>query len=270
MEEKNMEENVKMAERAGQADAPVSELADKMASIAQWTAPCTFARTEKAPIDSKSVFPTYDELIAYINDPVYGTAYPGQIVAVVSSDDAQKGAYILMSNRSGLVPMSLGGATASAQTVAGGGTCSCKWVVNPTDVAEVLSGNWVFGDGVDHSALLSADLGDAKTAIVQVDGADVVAYRKYTPAHTEDASGNWVDGSWSDWRLYATNGDEIVLASQKVADDATQRWVLTTDGGETYYSEQQAEQASDVVVLTFKSSDMDVHAVAVRDWVRDA
>lgn len=28
---------------------------------------------------------------------------------------------------------------------------------------------------------------------------EIIAYRKYTPAHWEDPNGNWINGSWSNW-----------------------------------------------------------------------
>lgn len=90
------DENIKMTARPA-ADDPFNEaLYGKMEEIAKWTAPCTFSRTEKAPIDSKSVFATLDALQKYIDDPVYGTAYPGQVVAVTNDGD-NNGAYILTS-----------------------------------------------------------------------------------------------------------------------------------------------------------------------------
>ena len=90
------DENTKMSARPGAGDSLNEALYDKMEKIAKWTAPCTFSRTEKAPIDSKSVFATLDALQAYIDDPVYGTAYPGQVVAV-TNDYENNGAYILTS-----------------------------------------------------------------------------------------------------------------------------------------------------------------------------
>ena len=90
------DENIKMSARPGAGDDLNEALYDKMGKIAKWTAPCTFARTEKAPIDSKSVFATLDALQAYIDDPIYGTAYPGQVVAV-TYDSENNGAYILTS-----------------------------------------------------------------------------------------------------------------------------------------------------------------------------
>ena len=91
-----MENNTTLSQRPIPAlDELNTELYSKMATIAAWTAPCTFSRTEKAPIDSKSVFETYDDLIDYINDAVYGTAYPGQLVAVTSNNDQARGAYVL-------------------------------------------------------------------------------------------------------------------------------------------------------------------------------
>lgn len=89
-------ENTKMSARPGPSDSLNSALYDKMEKIAKWTVPCTFSRTEKAPIDSKSVFATLDALQEYINDKVYGTAYPGQIVAV-TYDTENNGVYILTS-----------------------------------------------------------------------------------------------------------------------------------------------------------------------------
>ena len=91
-----MENNTNITSRPGMENPDTfnEELWAKMASIAKWTAPCTFARTEKAPIDSKSVFETLDNLNTYINDPVYGTAYPGQIVAV-TNDLENNGVYVL-------------------------------------------------------------------------------------------------------------------------------------------------------------------------------
>ena len=91
-----MENNNSISPRPGMENPDIINQAlwDKMASIAKWTAPCTFARTEKAPIDSKSVFETLDNLNTYINDPVYGTAYPGQIVAV-TNDLENNGVYVL-------------------------------------------------------------------------------------------------------------------------------------------------------------------------------
>ena len=90
------DENIKMSARPGAGDSLNEALYDKMGKIAKWTAPCTFSRTEKAPIDSKSVFATLLDLQEYIDDPVYGTAYPGQVVAV-TSDSENNGAYILTS-----------------------------------------------------------------------------------------------------------------------------------------------------------------------------
>ena len=90
------DENIKMSARPGAGDDLNEALYDKMGKIAKWTAPCTFARTEKAPIDSKSVFATLHDLQEYIDDPVYGTAYPGQVVAV-TYDYENNGAYILTS-----------------------------------------------------------------------------------------------------------------------------------------------------------------------------
>ena len=90
------DENIKISARPGAGDPLNSALYDKMEKIAKWTAPCTFSRTEKAPIDSKSVFATLLDLQEYIDDPVYGTAYPGQVVAV-TYDSENNGAYILTS-----------------------------------------------------------------------------------------------------------------------------------------------------------------------------
>lgn len=90
------DENIKISARPGAADQLNEALYDKMEKIAKWTAPCTFSRTEKAPIDSKSVFAHLSDLQEYIDDPVYGTAYPGQVVAVTYDYD-NNGAYILTS-----------------------------------------------------------------------------------------------------------------------------------------------------------------------------
>jgi len=89
-------ENTKMSARPFASDPLNEALYDTMAEIAKWTAPCTFSRTEKAPIDSKSVFASLSDLQTYIDDQVYGTAYPGQVVAV-TYDGENNGAYILVS-----------------------------------------------------------------------------------------------------------------------------------------------------------------------------
>ena len=86
------------------------EFYTKMSTIAKWLAPCAFARSEKAPIDSKSVFQTYQLLIDYIDDPVSGTAYPGQIVAVTADiDDTKNGAYVLLPESYEIPPETEGG-----------------------------------------------------------------------------------------------------------------------------------------------------------------
>lgn len=94
-------ENQKMSARPFASDPLNEALYGKMAEIAKWTAPCTFARTEKAPLDSKSVFALLSDLQDYIDDEVYGTAYPGQVVAV-TYDGENNGAYILVSKNVGV------------------------------------------------------------------------------------------------------------------------------------------------------------------------
>jgi len=83
---------------------------NNLSTMAKWVAPCTFARTEKAPIDNKSVFQTYQDLITYIDDPVSGTAYPGQIVSVTADiDDTKNGAYVLLPESYEIPPETEGG-----------------------------------------------------------------------------------------------------------------------------------------------------------------
>lgn len=83
---------------------------NNLSTMAKWGAPCTFARTEKAPLDSKSVFQTYQSLIDYIDDPVSSTAYPGQIVAVTAdTDETKNGAYVLLPESYEIPPETEGG-----------------------------------------------------------------------------------------------------------------------------------------------------------------
>lgn len=88
------------------------EFYTKMSTIAKWLAPCAFARSEKAPLDSKSVFQTHQSLIDYIDDPVNSTAYPGQIVAVTAdTDETKNGAYVLLPESYDIPPATEGGET---------------------------------------------------------------------------------------------------------------------------------------------------------------
>ena len=77
-----------------------------------WTAPCTFTRTNPMPLDRKSCFKTYEDLLAYINGE-NSTAYPGMFVSVTDSTDIngetrRDGAYVIVSNGTSLEPVYLG------------------------------------------------------------------------------------------------------------------------------------------------------------------
>ena len=103
------------------ADTLSKDLKNIVAEKASWTTPCTFKRMYRMPIDAKSCFETYDELVAYIED-AQTTAYPGMYVAVTSCEDPQAGAYIIMSDGSSLHPIKINGAdgTVKSVTVTGG------------------------------------------------------------------------------------------------------------------------------------------------------
>ena len=103
-----------------------------------------------------------------------------------------------------------------------------------TFVEQVLTDTWHFSDGGDYGSItfisdaaaaggkaryvITSTLGESSETIAQpsdinndtdtqltfylgIIGSTYVytAYREYTPAHWEDADGNWVKGSWSAW-----------------------------------------------------------------------
>ena len=110
------------------ADTLSTNLQTLIASKNTWTAPCTFTRTNPMPFDPKSCFDTKQDLNAYLADAA-STAYPGMIVAVTSSEDPEKGAYVISSNGTNLVPVLLG----------------TKEEINSASASAVI--NWLDSDG---------------------------------------------------------------------------------------------------------------------------
>lgn len=62
------------------------EFFDALDNGTRWVAAVSFDRTNKLPLDSKSVFRSTEELDEYLES---GAAYPGQIVAVVLQSDTK-------------------------------------------------------------------------------------------------------------------------------------------------------------------------------------
>lgn len=62
----------------------------------------------------------------------------------------------------------------------------------------------ISNDGSLIPRSMFTDLDEAKTA-VQIHKTDIeygttlIAYRKFTPSHWEDADGNWINGNWGEW-----------------------------------------------------------------------
>lgn len=110
----------------------------KLLEMAEWVAPCTFKRTNRAPLDSKSCFATLESYTSgdnsvetYLNE-TYSTAYPGQVIAV-TDDSTHNGLYVLMEDveNGRLVPTRLG--TASE--------------INAASASAVM--NWLNADGTE-------------------------------------------------------------------------------------------------------------------------
>ena len=198
-----------------------------------WTAPCTFTRSNAMPLDPKSCFATYNDLTDYLTD-AQSTAYPGMFVAVTSKDDSKKGAYILMSNGTTLVPTKIGEGSGSGGGSTGGGTGTCGetccvWVNNPEKVDESEDLIWI---RLDNGTNTFTDEPPTTTAdgLIRTDVEGTTIYASVVPAHTKDDSDNWVEGYWTPWTLVKVGSDgteKITIAERGEFD--SDGWVSITD-----------------------------------------
>ena len=143
---------------ADTVDTQAEELANKIATGAKWTTPCTFDRINRMPIDAKSCFRTYQDLEEYLGDEET-TAYPGMFLAVVDKNDTKRGAYVLMSTEEGtLVPTKLG--QVSSIVVKGDGT------PEEGDSGEIVA-------SVDENGKATIALGEIQFEEINVDTLEV-------------------------------------------------------------------------------------------------
>ena len=79
------------------------------------------------------------------------------------------------------------------------GGYNLKYVVNEEGGWDA----WCGDQGNGAYMTFGQTMGQPGATFINLDGFapnyGVSAYRKYTPGHWEDADGNWINGSWSDW-----------------------------------------------------------------------
>lgn len=95
--------NEVLIQRPVMADVPYENMEKAQNDSAVWNVPCVFHRTKRMPYDEKSVFMTLSDVQLYI-DEEQTTSYPGMVVSVVGGIYEERGAYILLSDGTTLIP----------------------------------------------------------------------------------------------------------------------------------------------------------------------
>lgn len=223
--------------------------------------PFNYTRGNPIPLDSWSLFMTEADAKTYAtSNPV---SYPGQVISVI--DGTTPKVFVIsnheVQSQRKLIPVGSGSSQSSSNNTTNtcGQTC-CVWFNNPVSKDAVFtdSDTWLFVDGNSH--VVPADIGNATE--VEVDG--VKGYRVYIPAHIEDDAGNWIEGYWSNWTLFAADGSEIEVKTQSF-DSVSKIWTLS-DGADNYVSE---ESGQNIIVVTLTKEGTQQKFLAKRDWISD-
>ena len=109
-----------------------------------------------------------------------------------------------------------------------GGGYNLKYVVNEEGGWDA----WCGDQGNGAYMTFGETIGQPGATFINLDGFaptyGVSAYRAYIPGHWEDADGNWINGSWSDW----SNSNLIEWSKPNYSYIDEDKWIYKPDPGD--------------------------------------